>query len=464
MLLDTLCNTGNTPLRKGRANEKAAAFVFTSMVGSGIFTVPAFVRDATGSGPATLGVWAAGAVLALCGAVTYAELAVRSPRAGGEYRFLAEAFGPLFGFLSGWVSFFAGFSAAIAASSLGAIAYAAPLLPGWDIDAAVLPGIPINQGAVAAAVLVLILAVVHAMGVRVSGDVQLLVAATVLGSISLLVVGGLLTDRGSWHGVLASGDPSSSWWVALLQVSFAYSGWNAAAYMAGEVREPARNLPRALVGGTLLVGGTYLALNVLFLYALPAAGWNSQLAVGQDAALRLFGTCGAALVTALITLAIFGSVSANVAVGPRVYFAMARDGLSPRAVGRLARRSGAPTVALMAQGTFAALLALTGAFEALLIYIGAALLLFAGLTVAAIFVVRSRDRQKQVATRPPVLEPSYRVPLYPLPPLIFLAMAMIALTHGIIERPVPTGAAFAMIAAGAVIYALSGVKYGPTRS
>lgn len=422
----------------------AGAFVVSNMIGSGIFTVPAFVRVATGGSLASLAVWLAAGVLGLCGALCYAELATRLPDAGGEYRYLARNFGPLWGFLSGWTSFVVGFSAAVAASSLGAVAYLAPLLPGWDPQAPLLGGWT-TQGAATAALLVLGLTAVHSLGVRSSGRFQGTLALAVLAAIAVLVIGGFATGAGRLEGLFARDEPRSSWWVALLQVSYAYAGWNAAAYMAGEVRSPARNLPRAILGGTVFVIALYLAVNALFFYAVPEARWEPTIAIGQVAAERLFGTRGAFAVSLMIGMAMFGSVSAMTAVGPRVYFAMARDGLAPQRMGSLSEGGRVPVVAILAQGLLAAVLALTGAFETLLIYIGSSLLLFNALTVATLFRVRARYGPPPAG--------AFATPLHPLPALVFLGITAAAWLNGLIDSPVPTGAALLTLAVGGGVYA-----------
>ncbi|HZS05194.1 MAG TPA: amino acid permease [Blastocatellia bacterium] len=435
-----------TVLRRALGTAGAAAFVVTNMVGTGIFTVPAFVRTATGNGLAALAVWVVGAGLALSGALCYAELATRMPEAGGEYHYLTRIYGKLWGFLSGWISFLVGFSAAIAAAALGASAYAEAVLPGWDRNAPLVTGfgIQITEGSVAAAALIMVLAVFHASGVRPSGRLQTTIAGLVIGAIILFVLAGIGSGRGDWGGVTAGSKSTGLWWVALIQVSFAYSGWNASAYLAGEVINPRRTLPRALIGGTLVVAIIYLALNVLFLYALPANAWEPSIAVGQTVAERLFGAEGARGVSTIITLTIIGSVSSMTAAGPRVYYAMARDGLAHSVFGRLGRRGGAPTVAIFTQAIVAIILALTGAFDALILYAGSALLLLAGLTVAAVWLV-----PRGAADDSPRF---FRTPGYPVTPAIFLILTLVAFVEGLRESPVPTGAALLTILAGIGIY------------
>jgi len=441
---------GSEGLVRNLGVAAAGAFVVTNMVGTGIFTLPAFVRVAAGSAPAALGVWVAAGLLGLCGALCYAELATRMPGAGGEYRYLARVFGPLWGFLSGWTSFIVGFSAAVAASALGMIAYVAPLIPGWETDAVLVAPLGITQGGASAATIVLALTLVHSVGIRSSGRFQTILASMVVAAVVLFVLVGFAAGRGDWGGLRAAGTAQGSWWAALLPVSYAYAGWNAAAYMAGEVKRPGRNLPRAIIGGALAVMALYLAVNALFFYAIPEADWEPVIAVGQLAASRLLGDAGSLMVSAIIALAMFGSVSAMTAVGPRIYFAMARDGLAPRPMGRLSAAGRVPVVAIVAQGVLAALLAMTGAFEALLIYIGSSLLLFNALTISTLFVLRRGGEAAPPGT--------FVTPGHPVPGLVFVVVTAAAWGQGLISTPVPTMAALATLLAGGLVYAVGRSK------
>lgn len=443
-------DVGEHGLRRALGVWGATAFVVTNMVGTGIFTVPAFVISAVGNGLEALGVWLVGGGLALSGALCYAELATRMPAAGGEYFYLTRIYGRLVGFLSGWISFLVGFSAAIAAAALGAAAYASTFFPGWDRSQPLIEGLGVTQGGAVAAGLVALLAVFHSAGVRPSGRLQTVMAALVIGSILLFVAAGVGTGRGDWGRVTQEFSATGFWWVALIQVSFAYSGWNAATYLAGEVVDPRRTLPRALIGGTLAVVLLYLSLNLLFLYAIPVGEWAPTITVGTMAAERLFGPVGASIVSAMITVAILGSVSAMTAAGPRVYYAMAKDGLAPAVFGRLHGRSHVPVAAIIAQAVASMILAVTGAFESLLTYVGSALLLLAGVTVAAVYRLprpEARDEGRY-----------FRTPGYPVTPAIFLVLMAVAWFQGLKERPVPTGAALLTIVAGVVIYYLGSAR------
>lgn len=441
---------GRVSLHRDLGVWGAAAFVVTNMIGTGIFTVPAFVRASTGNGLASLGVWALGGGLALCGALCYAELSTRMPEAGGEYQYLSKIFSPMWGFVSGLISLLAGFSAAIAAAALGAAAYGASLF-GWDFQKPLIAGLGITQGTAVAVLLIVMLAWFHTLGVKPGGRLQAIIAGTVVGSIILMVISGFMSGRGDWREITQGSAPTGLWWVALIQVSFAYSGWNAAAYLAGEVKNPRQTLPRALLGGTVAVAILYLALNVLFLYAVPHDSWEPTIAIGKVAAERLFGPVGATVIIAIISITILGSVSSMTASGPRVYYAMAKDGLAPAAFGRLGEHHGVPSISILVQAAVAIVLVLTGEFETILIYVGSALSLIAALTVAGLWFI---DRKSESDGREIFLTPGY-----PLTPAIFLLLEMTAFALGLWERPKPTSAALLTILVGILIYQ-AGTRFG----
>jgi APA family basic amino acid/polyamine antiporter len=431
-------------LRRELSVWGASAFVVTSMIGTGIFTVPADVRAATGNGVASLGVWITGAALALFGAFCYAELATRMPKAGGEYQYLLNVYGRPWGFIGGWITFFAGFAAPTAASALKVVEYFSHLAPGWNPNAPLIDGLGVTQGSAVAALLPLLLALAHSIGVRPSGHMQTTLATMTVCAIIVFTVAGVSSGRGDWGGVTQGSLATGAWWVALIQVSFAYSGWNNAAYLAGEVSEPRRTLPRALIGGTLAVAALYIALNLLYFYALPAESWRPTLAVGQEAAERLFGVPGGKLVSAIITVIIVGAISAWTASGPRIYYAVARDGLAPSIFGRLGKRSQAPIVAIFTQAAIASVMALTRKFGELLLYVGSALLLISALTVAAVYVVRraADDDPKR----------NFSVPGYPFTPAIYILLVILSWIQTLREQPKPAVYALATIAIGVVVY------------
>ncbi|MFO0696061.1 MAG: amino acid permease [Polyangiales bacterium] len=370
----------------------ATAVVVSNMVGTGVFVSSGLLARELGDARLALFAWVVGGLLALLGASVYAELGAMFPRAGGEYVYLSRALHPSVGFVSGCVSIAVGFAASIAAS---AVACASHLH-------AIVPSIPVHEGAVA---LILIPTAVHGLGVSVGARAQTLVTAleTLLllaFAFAALVVGEGRTsnfDAGA-HASFGSGRFA----LALVFVSFAYSGFGSAGYLAGELREPVRTLPRALLAGTALVTALYVVLNVAFFYgASPARLAEDPAIVAHVAARELFGPGVGAAISAMVALALFSSISGMVLAGPRVPMAMAEDGLFFASFARRGR-GGSPTLGLAAQALVAVALVLTSTFEALLTYVGFLLGVFSALTAVAAMVLRSTE---------PALPRPYRAPL-----------------------------------------------------
>lgn len=402
---------GEPPRRLGFV--VAAAIVVANMIGTGVFTSAGFQAAGLGDPGTMLTAWVVGGVLALCGAAAYAELGAMMPRAGGEYVYLREAFHPLVGFLSGWVSLFAGFSAPIAAAALAFAAYTGAVAPG-------LAG-PDEAKALACG-LVIAMTAMHAIDTVVGGRVQAALSIAKATLIVGFIVAGLLLGDGDASHLQARGDglatvATHDFAIALMYVSFAYSGWNAAAYIAGDIRDPARTIPRALLAGTALVTVLYVGLNLTFLWALdPAylatgAGGGPIVEVGDAAARSLFGDAAGTALSTLIALGLVSAVSAMVMAGPRVYAAMAEDGALPRALAHRSRR-GVPWVAIVLQGALACAVILVGQLGEVIRYVGFTLAIFAALAVAAVVVLRF--------TRPDAPRP-YRTWGYPVTPAIFVA-------------------------------------------
>jgi basic amino acid/polyamine antiporter, APA family len=422
----------------------AGAIVVGSMIGTGVFTTSGLLLDTLGSRATVLVVWALGGLCALAGAAVYAELGAMLPRVGGEYVYLSHAFSPAVGFLSGWIALLVGFAAPIAA---GAAAFARYL-------EATLPGV---NGHVAGALLIIALTAVHAREVVFAGRLQL--GVTVVNVVALVVfaVGGgwalLAHDRviPVTNAPAATGGGLA---IGLVLVSYSYAGWNGAAYLAGEVKNPQRSLPRALCLGCVLVTAVYLAVNAVFVAAVPREALAGKIEIAHLAAEALFGPTAARALSALITVIVAASLSAIVMTGPRVYLAMAEDGLFWR-VCALRNQHGAPSAGVLLQGALALVFYLTAAFEALLLYVGFTLSLVAAATVVAAIWLRHKDPDRP---RP------FRTPLWPLPPIVFLLLSLFALAEGIRERPRETLAGLATIAAGALAYWLWRARASTTRS
>ncbi len=428
-----------------------AAIVVSNVIGGGIFLVPAFVAASVPNPWAMLAVWLAGGVLAFTGAMAYAELAALRPRAGGEYVYLREAFGPFAAFLTGWTSFVAGFAGAIAASAVGLSSYLGRFLPA-AADTTPLATLPLGvldltlspQAVVAIAVIAL-LSLVHILGLGPGRVVQNLLGGLKVALLVGFVAAGFGFGSGDASHFSAGGAVAPSLWVlALIPVMFSYSGWNAAAYVAEEMRDPGRNVPLALGLGTAAVVVVYLLLNLLYIYALPVVEFATVEARVVDAAAdQLFGPAVAGPFALASVVMIAASISAMVLAGPRVYYAMARDGLFPAAAARVDPRFRTPLVAIVAQGVWASLLVLSGRFDQLVEYTGFAVVLFAGLAVTSLFVLRRRAPDEP---RP------FRAWGYPLAPMIFSGASLLIVLNALWGSPTTSGAGVLVIAAGIPVY------------
>jgi basic amino acid/polyamine antiporter, APA family len=429
----------------------AAAVVVSNVIGSGILILPAVVASMAPHPVAMLAVWALGGLLALAGAMAYAELATLRPRAGGEYVYLRAAYGPLAAFLTGWTSFVAGFSGAIAASAVGLAAYLGRFWPAAG-DTTTLVRLPlglvsleITPQAIVALTVIASLSLVHILGLGPGRLVQNALALAKVLALTAFVAFGLTIGRGS-AAHFTSGEPvaMSSALLALIPVMFAYSGWNAASYIAEEIRDPGKNVPRALALGTLAVVVVYLLMNVAYIYALPVATLKAlDVRVVDAAAEALFGPVVANLLTVATLFILAGSISAMVFAGPRVYFAMARDGLFPRAAARVHYGRRTPAVAIAAQAAWSALLVLSGTFNQLVNYTGFAVVLFAGIAVAGLFLLRHRHPDEP---RP------FKALGYPIAPALFVVASAAMVVNAIQRTPWESLAGLGVIAAGIPLY------------
>jgi basic amino acid/polyamine antiporter, APA family len=433
--------TTNQVLERRLGPLDAAAIIVANVIGGGILFYP---PQAAASAPATLpflATWVVGGLLAFAGAMGYAELAALRPRAGGEYVYLRDAYGRLAGFLTGWTSFVAGFSGALAANAMILVVYLDRFIPGaansTPFFVIPIPYLPItfSRQTIVAIAAVVAAALVHIRGVgpgRLVSNV-LIALALVLGAgtpANLQVAGGTVTATG--------------WLFALIPVMFTYSGWNAAAYMAEEVRNPGRNLPLALALGTAAVIVIYLLLNLLFLYVMPigelAMVKGSVLDVVAD---RLLGPRAGDFMGVISIISLSAGINAYTFAGPRVYFAMARDGVFFPAAATVHPKYKTPAVSILAQTGFAILLILTGSLDSLGNYVGFAITLFLGIAVAAVFVLRAREPN---APRP------FKVIGYPLTPALFVIVSFLIVVNAFYSAPRVTGLGTLIILAGIPLY------------
>jgi APA family basic amino acid/polyamine antiporter len=429
----------------------AAAIVVSNVIGTGIFFVPIIVASLVSDARGMLFAWVLGGMLAFAGAMAYAELAALRPRAGGEYVYLREAYGPLAGFLSGWTSFVAGFTGAIAAGAIAIAGYAGRFVPAaadtTPLLTIPLPLVPmvVSRQTLVALALIAALTFVHVRGLGPGRVVQNSLALVKVLAFVLFVVLGFSIGQGEPAQIVAAGTIGvTPLLLAIVPIMFTYSGWNAGAYLAEEIRSPERNLPIALGLGTVVVIAIYLALNALFLYALsPAELASPRGALMDTVADRLFGTVAGRLLAAFSIVSMAASVSAMMIAGPRVYFAMARDGVFLPSAGVVHPKSHVPAHAIIAQALWSGVLVLSGTLSQLVSYTGFAIVLFSAIAVAAVFVLRHRQPDE---VRP------FRAWGYPWAPATFVLMSVLVLGNEIWRTPQTSMAGIAVIAAGIPVY------------
>lgn len=410
----------------------AAVTVVANVIGIGAFTTTGLmVGLGAGSGDILLG-WLIGGVIALCGALCYGEVGANLPHSGGEYYYLSRLLHPALGFMSGAVSLVVGFAAPIAAAAIVLNEYMATVFPGWPVP-------------IMAAVTVVVISLLHGLDVHLGSRFQ--TAITIINVTLILVfVGSVFFTAPSVPSNLFEVRPafllSSPFAVVLVFVAFAYAGWNAAAYIGTELKEPKRTLPRSLLIGTTLVTLIYLLLNLSYLIAVPVSELSGKEQVAYLVAMKLWGTGIARVVSVLISLTVFCSLSAMLMVAPRIVEAMARDGFLPQGLSRLSRRK-VPSRAVILQSGLAIVMVLISSLGDLLVYIGFTLNIFAALTVVSLFVLRRENRAHvKVCVG------------YPLTPVIFLIFTMWMTVWSIAEKPVATLAGLATLAVGFLLYLL----------
>ena len=434
----------------------ATALVVSNMVGTGIFTTTGFLAGDLGSVSLVMLIWVVGAVCALAGAFCYSELGVNFPSSGGEYVYLTEAYGAPWGFMTGWASFFAGFSAPIALAALACADYAGYFFPAlkqassthlfgsgqWEFK--------IGGAQVFASLLVVVFTALNCYGVRRTANVQnVLTSLKVFVIVSFILLGFAFGHGSAEHfsqpALRTSTTPLfSQFAVSLFFIYLAYSGWNAATYVAEELRQPARTLPLSLAIGTSLVAVLFCALNLLFIYAVPLEQMKGVVAVGSLAASHLFGPAVAGIFSGAMAISLLATVNAMVTIGPRVYFAMAKNGAFFSAAARVDPRWHTPVAAIVAQGVCALFMTMTP-FVNLMFYIGFTLNFFAVMSVASIFVFRRRPGW----TKLPVVNFAY-----PLTPVLFIVVGLWMTILGVRFQPAISAIAAVTIAGGALAYHL----------
>jgi len=447
--------TTTTPVLERRLGPyDAAAIIVANVIGGGILFRSPAVATAVPDASWFLLAWLGGGVLAFMGAMAYAELAALRPKAGGEYVYLREAYGGLAGFLTGWTSFVAGFSGAMAASAVFLITTLDRFIPGIANDNPFLtvpvPLTPIvftfSRHTLAACAAIVAAAFIHVRGVgpgRVASNILTTLKIT---AFVVFIAFGLTAGTGTASNLTQSvGSVTMTGWLfAFIPVMFTYSGWNAAAYMAEEIRDPGRNVPRALLLGTVVVTAIYMLINVLYLYVIPigelARVQGSVLDVVAD---RLLGIRAGNIMAVVAIVSLAAGINAWTFAGPRVYFAMARDNAFFKSAARIHPKYKTPAVSIIAQAGFAIVLILIGSLDAIANYVGFAITLFAGAAVAAVFVLRAREPG---APRP------FKALGYPLTPAVFVIVSLAIVLDAFYSDPRIAGIGTLIILAGIPLY------------
>jgi APA family basic amino acid/polyamine antiporter len=413
-----------------------AAIVIGTVIGSGIFLVPAEIARAVHTAPLMLAVWTVGGALSLLGALSLAELGAAMPHAGGIYTYIARAFGPLLGFLCGWMLFTVATSGSIA--TLGA---ALPIYLGGLI-----PLNPVTTKIVSLAS-ILLLTAINIVGVRSGAIVQNILTTLKVGGLAVMVIAIFLAPvPAGLSSAPVPGGPVGpmAFGIALVAVLWAYEGWHDVSFAAGEIRDPQRNFPRGLIAGISIVVGLYLIANLAYLHVLSPTEIASSDRVALTAMLKVTGQWGAKFLTAAIVCSILGAMNALILAGPRAYYQMARDGLFFEKLGRVHATYRTPVAALVVQAAWSCVLILfIGGFSQLFTYVIFGGWIFYALAVASVVALRRKD---------PNLERPFKVPGYPLVPIIFVLGAAALVANTLITSPRESSIGLAFIALGIPLF------------
>jgi APA family basic amino acid/polyamine antiporter len=421
----------------------ATNIVIANMIGAGIFTTAGLLMAGLNDPLLMLVLWAVGGIIALCGAFSYGELGAAMPGAGGEYLFLSKLYNPIYGFLSGWVSFIVGFSAPIAASAMGFSEYfcrAVPILENPEIMN------PVLMKKLISVSVILIFTFIHYRGIKTGARVKNILTILKVALIVILLLAGLLSGKGDLSNFHDGGHIESGLggWktigLSLMWIMFAYSGWNASTYLGAEIKNPSKILPRSLIYGTGLVIILYLGINFLYIYGINPEEMKGVISVGGLAMGNLFGKSADMIFSMIIAFALFSSLSAFIIIGPRVYYSMAKDGLFFKSVAKIHKRFEVPSNSILLQCLIAVILAFSGTFEQVLTYMGFALGIFPVLTVIGVFKLR--------ANNPGALH----LPGYPVTQIIYIIAGIMILVLSFLERPVESSIAALTVIIGIPAY------------
>jgi APA family basic amino acid/polyamine antiporter len=426
-----------TELKRQIGLFSAVMLIAGDMIGTGIFISTGVIAETLPSPGGILLIWILGGLLALAGALSCAELSASLPYAGGDYNYIKAAYGRLMGFLSGWSSFLVTFSGAIAFLAVTFTGFMAFFFPVLGSSEAFFSrtflglAVTITPGTVFSIAVVVLISALHCIGVRQGTLLQNILSLLKIGALVAIIVLAVFVGNGDtahftpffdWNRIANS----SVFAAAFIPVIFAYSGWNAIIYIAGEVKQPERNLPRALLWANLIVIALYLAVNMVYIYAVPVTEMKGALRVSEVATTALFGRQTSVWITAVITVSILGALNVVTMLGPRIYYAMARDGVFFKGLSRVHPTFNTPMNAIILQCIWACFLLVTGTFGTLFTYVSVIITLFSAFTVGAVIVLRYK--------RPDLPRP-YKLWGYPVVPILFIAIHLWIVWGSVTENP-----------------------------
>lgn len=432
----------------------AVMLIAGNIIGIGIFVTTGEIAQSLPTPGGILAIWLLGGCLALAGALSCAELAACLPYSGGDYIYLREAYGSLVGFLSGWSSFLVTFSGSIALLAVifsAFLAFFFPILSNENVLISLnIFGLPLKLSLAHffSMAVVVVLSAVHYVGVGMGAIVQNILTVLKISALLAIILLGVLLGKGDLDHFSPFFEPNklsdlSLFGFAFIPVIFTYAGWNAVIYMAGEVKEPERNLPRALLWANVLVILLYIAINVVYFYAVPVEKMQGAIRVSELATTALFGRQTSGWITAIITVSILGSLNVTVMIGPRIYYAMAKDGLFFNRLTRIHPRFSTPSNAIVFQALWSCMLILTGTFNFLLNYVTVIITVFSALTVGALLVLRMKR---------PELHRPYRIWGYPIVPVLFILVSLGIALATLQEKPMDALRGLGIVGLGVPAY------------
>lgn len=419
--------------------------IISNMIGTGIFTTTGFLAADLGSPKLIIFIWIVGGIISLTGALTYAELGVNFSASGGEYLYIREAYGRGLAFITGWLTFVAGFAAPVAAAAIAFSAYMSFIFP--------------QVSSITLSVFIIFsLTLLNFLNIDFIGKLQSFLTAIKIGVITLLLFFGFKSGSGNWDNLSTTIERTSTipivaqFSISLVFVLFSFSGWNAVNYILDEVINPRRTLPKSIALGLSLTTLIYILLNILFIYALPLNQMIGVIQIGAKTTEVLLGKEAAIFVSLLFGLALLSSINAMILVGPRIYYAMAKDGLFPRWAASVHTKWSSPWVSTLLQGLMSIFLILTQSFSALITYVGLGISLFSALTGISLLILRRRNNWIKIGVN------NF---LYPLIPSIYILSTLWIFVYSAIWRPESVIATFATLAIAGGVYFLLKKKLVP---